>query len=62
MFSLIYWKLKKNLKRAIRVLRRWSLKVEKVSPMSDVELAEIREEMIRFLESIGFKVVKKGDV
>jgi len=26
--------------------------------MSDVELAEIREEMIRFLESIGFKVVK----
>ena len=43
-------------------MRRWSLKVEKVSPMSDRELAEIREEMIRFLESIGFKVVKKGDV
>jgi len=39
-------------------MRRWSLRIEKVSPMSDRELAEIREEMIRFLESIGFKVVK----
>jgi len=28
--------------------------------MSDRELAEIRREAIKFLESIGFEIVKKG--
>ena len=43
-------------------MRRWSLKAKTVTPMSDRELAEIREEMLKFLESIGFKVVRKRDV
>ena len=41
------------------MLRKWSLKVKTVTPMSDREITEIREEMLKFLESIGFKVVRK---
>ena len=44
------------------MMRKWSLKAKTVTPMSNEELKEIREEMLKFLESIGFKVVRERDV
>lgn len=42
------------------MLRRWSLRVKPATPLSDEELVEIREEMFKFLEGIGFKVELEG--
>ena len=41
------------------MMRKWSLKAKSVTPMSNEEMAEIREEMFKFLEGIGFKVVRE---
>ena len=41
------------------MMRKWSLKAKTVTPMSDREIAEIREEMLKFLESLSFKVVRE---
>jgi len=40
-------------------LRKWSLKTEKVTPMSDEEFKAVRETMLRYLESLGFKIERR---
>ena len=40
-------------------LRKWSLKMKKVTPMSDEEFKAVREEMLRYLESLGFKIERR---